>query len=450
MPARYLSYRIGKPRGPSGRSDQGPGDPVEDVGVGHREPVGRRAQQHPVQDHRARADHVGAARGARPAPPRSATVIASTRSARSCTSSAGERRVVDPAAVPVVAGPSSSAATVVTVPATPTSVGCVADVHAVRRERVERLVDRPGRGRRARPRSAGRRASAARSAGPSRCRASARRRRRRWPVAEDQLGGPAADVEHRDRERHARRQRRGWRRRRTARPPRRRRPPRARRRAAAGRPSTKTSALLGVPGRRGGARTAARRRRGRRRRAAYSSTAANTRSSASSASRPVRSTSCPSRTMRSSRTRLSWVPAAGSRSATSSLMVLVPQSTAATRVTSARRRRRPLTQGPAAQKSPSRSSTSSPSGFTPAALGERLAGEHVQALHPGRHAAGGDAGDLRAPRRSTRGRAEVGLVRARGTPRRARGRCPAGRSSPSSGRSASRVPISDAARGQVR
>ena len=35
-----------------------------------------------------------------------------------------------------------------------------------------------------------------------------------------------------------------------------------------------------------------------------------------------------------------------------------------------------------------------------AALGQRLAGEHVQALHPVGHASGRDAGDLRAPRRS--------------------------------------------------
>ena len=66
--------------------------------------------------------------------------------------------------------------------------------------------------------------------------------------------------------------------------------------------------------------------------------------------------------MRISRTRLSWVPAAGSTSATSSLTVLVPQSTAATRVT---RRSGAVAQGPDRQKSPSASSTSSPSGFTP-------------------------------------------------------------------------------------
>ncbi len=53
------------------------------------------------------------------------------------------------------------------------------------------------------------------------------------------------------------------------------------------------------------------------------------------------------------------------------------------------------THGPLAHHAPSRSSTSSPSGFDAAALGQRLAGEHVQALHPVGHAAGGDAGDLR-------------------------------------------------------
>ena len=160
-------------------------------------------------------------------------------------------------------------------------------------------------------------------------------------------------------------------------------------------------------------------------------TAANTRASASSASRPVRSTSCPSRTIRSSRTRLSWVPAARSRSATSSLMVLVPQSTAATRVMPAPSRSSPLTQRPAAQNSPSRSSTSSPSGFTPRPCGERLAGQHVQALDPVGMPAGGDAVDLGHVTDRLAGR-EVALVRVACTPRRAPGPRPAARSSPSS------------------
>ena len=53
------------------------------------------------------------------------------------------------------------------------------------------------------------------------------------------------------------------------------------------------------------------------------------------------------------------------------------------------------------------SSTSSPSGFTPAPLGQRLAGEDVQALDPVGHAAGGDArdlGHLADRRRARRGR----------------------------------------------
>ena len=94
--------------------------------------------------------------------------------------------------------------------------------------------------------------------------------------------------------------------------------------------------------------------------AAYSSIAANVRSSASSASRPVRSTPWPSRTIRVSRT------ATSGRSPTSSLIVLVPQSIAATSSRSMRALdRHGSTQGPDDHQSPSRSSTSSPSGFTP-------------------------------------------------------------------------------------
>ena len=84
-----------------------------------------------------------------------------------------------------------------------------------------------------------------------------------------------------------------------------------------------------------------------------------------------------------------------------------------------------------------------------AALGQRLAGEHVQALHPVGHAAGRDAGDLRHVADRARGR--------RGRPRAPR-RYAAARSGSLASRSlisrirpeASRVPISDAARGQVR
>ena len=54
------------------------------------------------------------------------------------------------------------------------------------------------------------------------------------------------------------------------------------------------------------------------------------------------------------------------------------------------------THGPAAHQSPSRSSTSSPSGFTPRPWASDCAGEHVQALDPVRHPAGRDALDLRA------------------------------------------------------
>ena len=84
-----------------------------------------------------------------------------------------------------------------------------------------------------------------------------------------------------------------------------------------------------------------------------------------------------------------------------------------------------------------------------AALGQRLAGEHVQALDPVGHAAGGDAGDLgHLADRGPRG--EVGVVR----PGVRRGevlvlvpsRSVISRISPD----ASRVPIIEAARGQVR
>ena len=136
-----------------------------------------------------------------------------------------------------------------------------------------------------------------------------------------------------------------------------------------------------------------------------------------------------------------------SMSATSSLMVLVPQSTAATRVTAVvpsdgrRTGRRPEVAERVEHLVAER--------VHAAALGEGLAGEHVQALHAGRHAAGGDAGDLGdvADRLPV---GEVGLVRAARRPRPARGRC-SSRSDISFIRpDASRVPISDAARGQVR
>ena len=83
------------------------------------------------------------------------------------------------------------------------------------------------------------------------------------------------------------------------------------------------------------------------------------------------------------------------------------------------------TQGPRPTTRRAASSTSSPSGLTPAALGQRLAGEHVQALDPVGHPAGGDPGDLGHVAGLRRPRAPRGSARApRGTPRRGRGRSP--------------------------
>src|SRR6478735_7328308 len=111
--------------------------------------------------------------------------------------------------------------------------------------------------------------------------------------------------------------------------------------------------------------------------AAYSSIAANARARASSASRPVASTPWPSRTMRDSRTDTSG------RSPTSSLMVLVPQSNAATSDTGPRLP--PCAQGLehlVAERVHPRSGR------------QRMGGQHVQALHTVGHAAGRDALDL--------------------------------------------------------
>ena len=115
--------------------------------------------------------------------------------------------------------------------------------------------------------------------------------------------------------------------------------------------------------------------------AAYSSIAANARTSASSASRPVASTPWPSRTMRDSRTDTSG------RSPTSSLMVLVPQSNAATSD-------RTQTQGPASHHAPNSVEHLVAEGVHPRSGRQRVRGQHVQALHAVRHAAGRDALDL--------------------------------------------------------
>src|SRR6478735_10572774 len=129
---------------------------------------------------------------------------------------------------------------------------------------------------------------------------------------------------------------------------------------------------------------------------ASSSIAAKVRSSASSASTPVRSTSCPRRTTRESRRATSSCPS--SRTVPmSSLIELVPQSMAATvasglligswcrRLLDARPRRPPVAE-PVEDLVAER--------VDPAPHGERLAGEDVEALDPVGHAAGADAVDL--------------------------------------------------------
>ena len=177
-----------------------------------------------------------------------------------------------------------------------------------------------------------------------------------------------------------------------------RRRPRARRRAARARRRRRRrrSRRRGSPRWRTN-RTRSAARRSARISAAYSSIAANARSSASSASRPVRSTSWPSRTIRISRTSTS-----GS-APMSSLIVLVPQSIAATRPRSHARPGLP----PLAEQVEHLVAER----VHAAALRERLAGEHVQALDPVGHAAGGDPLDLGDARPSSARRGEVALVR---------------------------------------
>ena len=124
--------------------------------------------------------------------------------------------------------------------------------------------------------------------------------------------------------------------------------------------------------------------------------------------------------------------------------MLVPQSTAATRVTLVLDGRA-RTGGPELAEQVEHLVAER---VHTAALREGLTGQHVQALHAGRHPAGGDAGDLRhVADRLAEG--EVGLVRA-GVGGRRSGSV-SSRSDISFIRpDASSVPIIDAARGQVR
>ena len=172
--------------------------------------------------------------------------------------------------------------------------------------------------------------------------------------------------------------------------------------------------------------------------------------------RPVRSTPWPRRTTRESRSATSSWPS--SRTVPMrSLIELVPQSMAATvasgllipslcrRRLDARTRRPPVAEQVedlVAER------------VDPAAHGERLAGEDVEALDPVGHAAGADAldlGDARARPAAPARRGARGSARApRGRPPRARRRCRAAPASPSSRWVPSRVPMREAARGQVR
>ena len=128
-------------------------------------------------------------------------------------------------------------------------------------------------------------------------------------------------------------------------------------------------------------------------------------------------------------------PSAVDRRRSSSRTELVPQSMPAT------------THGPSVHHGGSSASASSPSGLTPGPDGQAVRDQHVQALHPVRHAAGADAGDLRRRGRSIRG--GPGRPRARpGSARPARGRRAAARSSRASARTprAARSPTPPAGR----
>ena len=127
-------------------------------------------------------------------------------------------------------------------------------------------------------------------------------------------------------------------------------------------------------------------------------------------SRPVRSTPCPSRTTRISRTTSVSAP---------SLDVGDQQPDRVRPAVDAGDAHHDAprgTHGPSAHHAGSAASASSPSGFTPGPAASACPTSDVQALDPGRHAAGADPGDLGDLRRSPR--AGRGRPRApRGTPR---------------------------------
>src|SRR5690606_7644731 len=129
-----------------------------------------------------------------------------------------------------------------------------------------------------------------------------------------------------------------------------------------------------------------------RRMAAYSSRAAKALSRASGCRAPVASTPWPSRTIRLSRTRTSG------RSPTNSLMVLVPQSIAAIGAPTSLPRGRGvaagLHAGPVGPPLAEQVEHLVTEGVHTSTLGQRLTGEHVEALDAVGHPAGRDALDL--------------------------------------------------------
>ena len=220
-----------------------------------------------------------------------------------------------------------------------------------------------------------------------------RARCRHVASAEHQLGRPAADVDDQERRRGvAGRAARGSRRRTTAGPPRRRSRPPARHRAA---PARRRRSRRGSRRRatRTWRRSAPARHRSRgsprhRRRRPRRSAPGRRATAARCGRRPRPAGRSPS----AGRPRAA-VPARRVESATSSRIELVPQSTAATRVTP--RLRRPLGR---------RIPTAPPLGqggqrlvaerVRARTFGERVRDEHVQALDPVGHPARGHAGDL--------------------------------------------------------
>ena len=157
--------------------------------------------------------------------------------------------------------------------------------------------------------------------------------------------------------------------------------------------------------------------------AAYSSIAANVRSSASSASRPVRSTPCPSRTIRESRARPRRARRRRER-ADQQLDRCWSRSRWPRRSHSGLIRHRAgvrSTHGPGAHQSPSSVEHLVAERVDARPMRERLAGQHVEALDPVGHAAGGDALDLGHARAAARARPRRGP---RGSARGPRGRPP--------------------------